>query len=99
MGLADKLFGKHRGVYSSDTYKDTLHAVERVASSSLTLFHSKSAEEKLQITDRISTLTQKFGDIADEEQPLVVGMALLTALRVFDELLQREAGATRTARP
>jgi len=54
MGLGEKwkLLGKHYRVYSSETYKDTMQAVDRVASTSALLLQSKSEEERRQILDR-----------------------------------------------
>jgi hypothetical protein len=93
MGLGEKwkLFGKHYRAYSSETYKDTMQAVDRVASTSLLLLQSKSEEERRQILDRAANLVGKLTEAIAEEIPLVVVTALLLTLRVQEQMLGEQA--------
>lgn len=94
MGIFSK-FGKAYRVYRSETYKDTMGAVERVAASTLLLIDSKPEAEQSEILARVSSLAEKLNDTVAEEIPLVGAVALLTALRVLDRVLQQNADSLR----
>ncbi len=86
-----KMFGSYFRVYSSEAYEDTVRSVENLASSSLALLDEKSEEEKRAIFSKAESLTEKVLDAAETEMPLVVALALMTALRAHERLIQEQA--------
>ncbi|HEY1526976.1 MAG TPA: hypothetical protein VGH51_12115 [Candidatus Angelobacter sp.] len=86
-----KLFGGYFRTYSSQPYKETVEAAEHLAAESLLILERKSEEERRQIFERATELTERFWDAAEKEPPLVVAFALLTALRTHHQLLQTQA--------
>lgn len=89
------MFGSCFRAYSSETYTDTVSAIEKLAGSSLALLERKSAEEKRDILARAENLTEKVFDALEAEAPLVVALALIAALRTHEQFIQRQAEQNR----
>jgi len=89
------MFGSYFRAYSSETYSDTVRAVENFAGSSLALLDRKSDEERLDILARAERLTEKVFDAVETEVPLVVALALIAALHTHDKLIQQQAEQNR----
>ena len=68
-----------------------MQAAEHLASSCLLLLNKKPEAEKLEIIASASDLSERLWDVAAQQSPLVVALALLTALRVHDKFLQQRA--------
>jgi hypothetical protein len=86
-----KMFGSYFRVYSSEAYEDTMRAVENLAGSSLALLDNKPQEERRAILSKAESLTEKVFDAVETETPLVVALALMTALRAHERLIQEQA--------
>jgi hypothetical protein len=86
-----KLFGGYFRAYSSEAYKDTMRAVEHLVSASLLLLDRKPAEERREILAKAQALTEKLSDAIANESPMVGALALLTAVRVHERLIQEQA--------
>ena len=97
MGFFKKV-GKTIRILESQTYKDTIKSAERVAQGTYQLLAEKSPEEVNLIGRRASDLSVKIQEIVGEEQLLVAGLALLTALRVLDQHVQQQAEDLRARR-
>jgi hypothetical protein len=97
MGFFKKV-GKTMRILESQTYKDTIKSAERVAQGTYQLLAEKSPEEVNLIGGRASDLSIKIQEIVSEEQLLVAGLALLTALRVLDQHVQQQAEDLRARR-
>jgi hypothetical protein len=85
-----KLFGGYHRAYSSEAYKDTMRAVEHLASNTLLLLDSKPADEQSILT-KARSLSDKLADVAGTETPLVVALAFLTSIRVLERVIQQQA--------
>jgi hypothetical protein len=85
-----KMFGSYFRVHSSEAYKDTVRAVEHLASTSLALLDGKAEDERRLILGKAQGLTEKMFDVVETETPLVVALALMTALRAHEHLLQQQ---------
>jgi len=92
-----KMFGQFYRVHNSETYKDTMRSVDKLASTSLMLLNRKSAEEQREILARAESLTEKINDAVAEEIPLVIVLSLLTALRVHEHNVQQHVEGLGTA--
>ncbi|MGB9204056.1 MAG: hypothetical protein WCB94_08825 [Terriglobales bacterium] len=90
------LLGGYFRAYSSEAYKDTLRTVEHLASTSLLLLERKSEAEKRDILAKAQALTEKLSDTVANESPLVGVLALLTAVRVHERLIQEQANKHST---
>jgi hypothetical protein len=86
-----KLFGGYFRAYSSEAYQDTMRAFEHLASASLLLLDRKSEEERREILAKAKDLTEKLSDVVANEIPMVGALALLTAVRVHERLIQEQA--------
>jgi len=92
MALAKwKMLGSYFRVHSSEAYKDTVRAVEHLAATSLALLDGKAENERHLILDKAQGLTDKVFDAVETEAPLVVALALMTALRAHEHLIQQQA--------
>jgi hypothetical protein len=69
-----------------------MHAVERLARETMLLLDGKPEGERREILAKAQNLTEKLTDLAALEQPMVSVLGLLTAVRVYEQLLQQEAG-------
>lgn len=76
----------HR-VHQSETYGETVHSVEKLADASFRLFAEKPRHEQAEILARMDELSNKINEIIDKESPPVVAPALLTAIRVHEQLV------------
>lgn len=76
----------HR-VHQSETYRETMHSVEKLADASFRLFAEKSKDEQAEILARMDELSKKINETINKESPLVVALALLTAIRVHEQLV------------
>jgi hypothetical protein len=90
-----EMFGSYFRAYSSETYTDTVRAIENLAGSSLALLDRKSSEERRDILARAESLTEKIFDAVETEAPLVVALALIAALRTHEQFIQRQAEQNR----
>jgi hypothetical protein len=86
-----KMFGSFFRAYSSEAYEDTVRAVENLAGFSLALLDTKPDEERRAILSKAEILTEKVFDAVETETPLVVALALMTALRAHEHLIQQQA--------
>jgi hypothetical protein len=86
-----KMFGTYFRAYSSDAYKDTVRAVENLAGSSMALLDNKTEEERRALLSKAESLTEKVFDAVETETPLVVALALMTALRAHEHFIQQQA--------
>jgi hypothetical protein len=75
-----------------------MRAAENLAGSSLALLDNKPEEERRTILSKAESLTEKVFDVVETETPLVVALALLTALRAHEHLIQRQARENRQQR-
>ena len=91
-------FGSYFRVYSSEAYADTLRAVETLAGSSLALLENKTQEERNAIFAKAQSLTEKVYDAVEMEPPLVVALALMTALRTHEHFIQQQAEQNKQQR-
>ena len=76
----------HR-VHQSGTYRETMHSVEKLADASFRLFAEKSKDEQAEILARTDELSRKINETIEKESPLVVALALLTAIRVHEQIV------------
>jgi len=81
VGLLSK-FTKAYRVLDSETYRETIKSVEKIASASYGLLADKPDEEKARILERVNNLSEKLNDAVGHETPLIVALTLLTAVRV-----------------
>jgi hypothetical protein len=86
-----KEFGAYWRAYSSEWYKETTRAAEHLASSSLTLLENKPEEERRIILSKAQSLSEKLTNVVASEAPMVGAVALMTALRVHEQLIQEQA--------
>lgn len=86
-----KMFSAFFHAYSNEAYEDTMRAVENLAGSSLALLDNKPEEERRTILSKAEILTEKVFDAVETETPLVVALALMTALRAHEHLIQQQA--------
>lgn len=84
----------HR-VHQSETYGETVHSVEKLADASFRLFAEKPKHEQAEILARMDELSKKINEIIDKESPLVVALALLTAIPVHEQLVKRDIQLSR----
>lgn len=73
--------------HQSETYRETMHSVEKLADACFRLFAEKSKHEKIEILARMDELGKKINETIERESPLVVALALLTAIRVHEQLV------------
>ena len=87
MGFFKKLrqFRNYQQAYSTESFSETMKAVEQLASSSLVLLGAKSKEEQSAIVTRVSVLAAELLDCASAEIPLVVTLSLLSAARIHHQ--------------
>lgn len=78
----------HR-VHQSETHRETTHSVEKLADASFRLFAEKSAHEQTDILARTDELSSKINEVIEKESPVVVALALLTAIRVHEQLVNK----------
>jgi hypothetical protein len=97
MSIFDKFVKAYR-VHDTQTYRETIACVEKVANISLGSFAGKSEEEKKQLIRRITELSEKLHDVIDSETPLVIALTLLTAIRVHEQTIHRVAKSTASGR-
>jgi phenylpyruvate tautomerase PptA (4-oxalocrotonate tautomerase family) len=97
MGIFDKFVRAYR-VHDTQTYRETIACVEKVASVSLGSLAGKSEEEKTQLIRRITDLSEKLHNAIDSETPLVIALTLLTAIRVHEQTMYRVASSTASGR-
>ena len=76
-------------VHQSETYRETIHSVEKLAAASFRLFAEKSKHEQAEILARTDELSKGINEAIEKESPLVVALALLTAIRVHEQLVDR----------
>lgn len=76
----------HR-VHQSETYGETVHSVEKLADLSFRLFAGKPKHEQAEILARMDEPSKKTNENIDKESPLVLALALLTAIRVHQQLV------------
>ena len=74
-------------VHHSETHRETMNSVEKLADASLRLLAEKSKHEQIEILDRMDELSKKINKALEREQSLVVTLALLTAIRVHEQLV------------
>ena len=79
-------FAAHR-VHHSETYREIMHSVEKLADASFRLFAEKSKDEQTEILARMDELAKKINEAVENEPSLVVALTLLTALRVHEQLV------------
>jgi hypothetical protein len=84
-------FQKASRVYRSDTYKETMDSVERLAAASYGLITSKSPQEQADLLARVTELSEKISAAMENEVPLVISLTLLTVARVHDQTMQHQA--------
>jgi hypothetical protein len=97
MSILDKFVKAYR-VHNTQTYRETISCVEKVANFSLGSLAGKSEEEKTQLIRRITDLSEKLHDAIDSETPLVIALTLLTAIRVHEQTMHRAAKSTASGR-
>jgi hypothetical protein len=97
MSILDKFVKAYR-VHNTQTYRETISCVEKVANFSLGSLAGKSEEEKTQLIRRITDLSEKLHDAIDFETPLVIALTLLTAIRVHEQTMHRAAKSTTPGR-
>lgn len=90
MGIFKK-FGKAYKVVGSETYRETLDSVEKIAVGSYQLLADKTPDEQTQILERVTELLSKLHDATDHETPLVYSLTLLTAIRSHHLAMQQKA--------
>ena len=90
-----KMFAGFYRAFSSEAYKDTMRAVEHLASSNLLLLERKPEEERREILAKAQSLTEKLSDAVANEAPMVASLALLTAVRVYERFIQEQADRYR----
>lgn len=88
MGFFSRFYKAHR-VLDSESYRDTIKSVEKIAVASYGLLADKPDEEKAQILERVNGLSEKLTDVIGDEKPLVAALTLLTALRVQHHLIEQ----------
>jgi hypothetical protein len=100
MGLGEKwkLFRKYQQIYSSETFNETMEAVDQLARESLLLLDRKTEEEKSAIIGKVSELSVRLLDTAQGETPLVVGLALFTSLRTHHQNIQNAIQAAKSGK-
>lgn len=76
-------------VHRSETYCETMHSVEKLATASFRLFAEKPTGQQTKILTQMADLSKKVNEALGEESPLVVALTLLTAIRVHEQLLNR----------
>jgi hypothetical protein len=92
MGIGKlKLFGEYFHAYSSEAYSDTMRAAEHLASSCLLLLARKPEVERRDILAKAQDLTEKLSVAVANEAPTIGALALLTAVRVHERLIQQQA--------
>jgi hypothetical protein len=62
-----------------------------LASASLLLLDGKPEEEKREILAKAQALTERLSDAIAKEAPMVGALAVLTAARVHERLIQEQA--------
>jgi hypothetical protein len=67
-----------------------MRAVEHLASTSLLLLGRKPEEERREILAKAQGLTEKLSCTVGEEAPLIGTLALLTAIRIHEGLIQQQ---------
>ena len=82
-----QLFSAPARVHNSEMYRETVHSVEKLADASFRLFVEKPRHEQTEIPARMDELSKKINDTIEKESPLVVALALLTAIRVHEQLV------------
>ena len=97
MGFFKKV-GKTMRILESETYRDTVKTADRVAQGTYQLLAEKSSEEAGLVVGRASELSDKILEVVGEEKLLVAGLALLMALRVWDQHVQQQAEDLRAHR-
>ena len=86
-----KLFGEYFRAFSSEAYEDTVRAADHLASTSLLLLDRKPEEERREILAKAQALTERISAAVANETPMVGALALLTAVRVHERLIQEQA--------
>lgn len=82
-----RLYSAAYRVHQSETYRETMHSVEKLADASFRLFAEKPKEEQVRILTRIVGLSERVNEALGKEAPLVVALTLLTAIRVHEQLV------------
>jgi hypothetical protein len=67
-------------------------------STSLLIFDGKTHEEQKEILVRSTKISEKIAEVAANEIPLVVSVALVIALQVHDQLVQKSPQGMRMSR-
>lgn len=81
-------YAGHR-FHDSETYRETMHSVEKLADASFRSFAEKSKDQQTEILARLDELCKKINEALGKESPLVVALALLAAIRVHEQLVNR----------
>lgn len=86
-----KLFGEYYKVCSSESYKETVNATEHLARECLLLLHTKAEPERNEILQQAQQLSTTLSMFVAEERPLIGALALLSAVRIHEELIRQHA--------
>lgn len=86
--LVQMYYAAHR-FHDCETYRETMHSVEKLADASFRSFAEKSKDQQTEILARLDELCKKINEALGKESPLVVALALLTAIRVHEQLVNR----------
>jgi len=92
-----KLVGEYRRIYQSEPYEGTMRAVKHLAVTSLLLLSRTPEEERQEIVAQSRRLTEKLTEAVATERPMVGALALLTAVRVHEELIREYSRISRSA--
>jgi hypothetical protein len=78
-------------IIESETYKQTMQCTDRIATAAYALLAEKPQDEQPIILRRVTELSSKLHDVVAEETPLIVSLALLTAIRMHEQAVQQRA--------
>lgn len=89
----ERYHAAHR-VSHSETCAEIVRSADRLANASFRLFAEKSKSEQTAILARVTELSEDLNKALGEQPPLIIALALLTAIRVQEQLCNRAKVAT-----